>query len=117
MKDTAPPIRKSRTIRVRAQDLPPWTQEDSDRLAAATAGPIDTSDSPPITQEDIDTGRVRIVRRPAPHPTPLPAATVPVSLRLDADLVEWFKGDDEAGYAERMNVALQEYRAWHTALK
>lgn len=40
--------------------------------------------------------------------TPL-AAKVPVTLRLDSDVLEWFKGEGD-GYQTRMNAVLRAYR-------
>jgi uncharacterized protein (DUF4415 family) len=40
--------------------------------------------------------------------TPL-TAKVPVTLRLDSDVLDWFKGEGE-GYQTRMNAVLRAYR-------
>ena len=40
--------------------------------------------------------------------TPL-AAKVPVTLRLDSDVLDWFKGEGD-GYQTRMNAVLRAYR-------
>ena len=40
--------------------------------------------------------------------TPL-SAKVPVTLRLDADVLDWFKGEGD-GYQTRMNAVLRAYR-------
>lgn len=105
------PEREGRTIRVRASDLKPWTKADSERLAAATAGPIDTSDSPPITDEDIATGRVRIIPNRPRRGGAQAVERVEVTLPLDQDLAAWLEAESGGGgYADQVNEALRSYR-------
>jgi uncharacterized protein (DUF4415 family) len=70
-------------------------------LAAMPDSEIDTSDMPEVT---VWTGAVRgALYRPVKRLT---------SLRLDADLLEWFKRGG-AGYQTRINAALREYVERH----
>ena len=70
-------------------------------LAAMPDSEIDTSDIPEVTDW---TGGVRGgLYRPVKRLT---------SLRLDADLLEWFKRDGD-GYQTRINAALREYVERH----
>jgi len=70
-------------------------------VAALPDSEIDTSDAPEITDWSgaIRGGLYRPVKRLT-------------SLRLDADLLEWFKRDGE-GYQTRINAALREYVERH----
>ncbi|MFE0754839.1 BrnA antitoxin family protein [Inquilinus sp. NPDC058860] len=82
----------------------PLTKTQKDELAALEAMPdstIDTTDAPPV----IDwTGAQRgKFYRPVKKL---------LSLRLDADLIAWFKEDGE-GYQTRINEALREYVEKH----
>lgn len=96
--------RKPKPVRKRWTDAKPPTAKRLAALRRRARGPIDTSDSPPITQEDLASGRARIVRRgPAGRKRSL-------TLRLDEDLLEWFKSQGE-GYQTRINDALRAYRA------
>jgi uncharacterized protein (DUF4415 family) len=80
------------------------TAEERAALAVVAAMPdseIDTSDIPEVTDWS---GAVRgALYRPLKRLT---------SLRLDADLLEWFKRDGE-GYQTRINAALREYVERH----
>jgi uncharacterized protein (DUF4415 family) len=72
-----------------------------DVVAAMPDGEIDTSDMPEVTDWS---GAVRGgLYRPVKRLT---------SLRLDADLLEWFKRGGE-GYQTRINAALREYVERH----
>ena len=72
-----------------------------DTVAAMADSAIDTRDMPEVTDW---TGAVRGgLYRPVKRLT---------SLRLDADLLEWFKRDG-AGYQTRINAALREYVERH----
>ena len=70
-------------------------------LAAMPDSEIDTADMPEVTDW---TGAVRGgLYRPVKRLT---------SLRLDADMLEWFKRDGD-GYQTRINAALREYVERH----
>ena len=72
-----------------------------DAVAAMPDSEIDTSDMPEVTDWS---GAVRGgLYRPVKRLT---------SLRLDADLLEWFKRGGE-GYQTRINAALREYVERH----
>ncbi|HEX3990058.1 MAG TPA: BrnA antitoxin family protein [Acetobacteraceae bacterium] len=80
------------------------TAEEQAALEVVAAMPedeIDTSDMPEVTDWS---GAVRGgLYRPVKHLT---------SLRLDSDLLEWFKRGGE-GYQTRINAALREYVERH----
>jgi uncharacterized protein (DUF4415 family) len=89
------------TKRTKARDL---TAQERAALAAVAAMPdseIDTSDVPEVT--DWRGGVRGALYRPVKRLT---------SLRLDADLLEWFKLGGE-GYQTRINAALREYVERH----
>ena len=96
---------EERIVRIRGEDLPPRTEEDDRRLDEAMHRPIDTSDIPEQTAEDMQVKRVRrdkdlnIIRLEE------------VTLRLDKDLVEWFKqqGEGERLFKWRMRDVLLRY--------
>jgi len=76
-------------------------QSALDALASMPDNEIDTSDMPEVSDWS---GAVRGgLYRPVKRLT---------SLRLDVDLLEWFKRDGE-GYQTRINAALREYVARH----
>ena len=76
-------------------------QSALDALASMPDSEIDTSDMPEVRDWS---GAVRGgLYRPVKRLT---------SLRLDVDLLEWFKRDGE-GYQTRINAALREYVARH----
>jgi len=81
------------------------TAEEQTALAAVAAMPdaeIDTSDISEVTDwSDAVRGGLY---RPIKHL---------ISLRLDADLLEWFKRGGE-GYQTRINAALREYVERHS---
>ncbi|MEJ0070112.1 MAG: BrnA antitoxin family protein [Pseudomonadota bacterium] len=73
-------------------------QAELDALAALPDAVIDTSDAPEVGDWS-DAVRGRFYR-------PIKQQ---LTLRLDADLVAWFKADGAAGYQTRINRALREY--------
>jgi uncharacterized protein (DUF4415 family) len=85
--------------------LPAAPQAELEALAAQPDSAIDTTDHecPPTTASDwsgpIQGAFYRV--------TPIKK---PVALRLDADVLAWFKQDGE-GYQTRINAALREYIA------
>lgn len=66
-------------------------------MSAMPEGEIDTSEMPPIT----DWGRA--VRGAFYRPI-----KKPLSLRIDADVIDWFQRQGQ-GYQTRMNAVLREY--------
>jgi uncharacterized protein (DUF4415 family) len=83
--------------------LPPALQGEAEALAAMPDEKIDLTDqeSPPTAQDDWNGA----VRGAFFRVTPVKK---PVALRLDADVLAWFKKDGD-GYQTRINAALREY--------
>ena len=88
---------------------PPLTERQKRELAALAAMPdetIDTSDIPPLDEKFWQNA----VRNPFFRPV-----KKQLTLRLDADLIDWFKrhadagGGKERGYQTRINKALRAY--------
>lgn len=75
----------------------PKLRAEARALAAMPEREIDTSEMPEITDwsDAVRGGLYRAVKRP-------------LSLRIDADVVDWFQRQGE-GYQTRMNTALREY--------
>ena len=83
------------------------TPEELAAIEAAAAmpdGEIDTTDAPEVT--DWSRARRGMLTRPV---------KLPVTMRLDADLLEWFRADDARGYQTRINAALRDYVERHKA--
>ena len=74
------------------------------RLDAMTDADIDLSDIPEVTPEMFAKG---IVRRGLK-----PVTKHQLTLRLDSDVIEWFKGQGN-GYQTRMNALLRAYMEEH----
>ena len=84
------------------EPLPPELKAELEALATRSDDEIDTTDMPPITDF---TGAVRgAFYRPIKQH---------LSLRLDADLIAWFKAHSDKGYQTRINAALREYVVRH----
>jgi uncharacterized protein (DUF4415 family) len=84
---------------------PPLTEAQRAELAALKARPeseIDTSDIPELDEKFWRNA----VRNPYFRPV-----KKQLTLRLDADLIDWFKrhAPDGRGYQSRINTALREY--------
>ncbi len=62
---------------------------------------IDTSDIPPLDDDFFAHAELR-----------LPESKQTVTIRLDADVVEWFKAQGK-GYQTRMNAVLRRYMEVH----
>jgi uncharacterized protein (DUF4415 family) len=79
------------------ESLTPELQAELDALAAMPDSEIDTTDMPPIKDftNAVRGGFFRPIKRP-------------LSLRLDADIIDWFQRQGQ-GYQTRMNSALREY--------
>lgn len=82
--------------------MTPELQAELDTLAAMPDETIDTSDAPPV--KDWTGAKRGALYRPV---------KLALSLRLDADLVEWFRAGDPKGYQTRINAALREYVERH----
>jgi len=79
------------------EPLTPELQAELDALAVMPESEIDTTEMPPITDwsKAVRGGFYRPVKRP-------------LSLRLDADIIDWFQRQGQ-GYQTRMNLALRKY--------
>jgi len=76
-------------------------KSELDALARIPDGEIDTSEMPPIS--DWSKAARGALFRPIKRP---------MSLRVDADVLEWFQRQGQ-GYQTRMNSALREYVEKH----
>ena len=87
-----------------SKKLTPEQQAELDALAALPDERIDTGDAPEV--RDWSGARRGLFYRPVKQQ---------LTLRLDADVVAWFKahGDGEKGYQTRINAALREYVRQH----
>ena len=72
------------------------SRTDWERLAKLDDADIDTSDIPELDENFFRRAELRVSVKQA------------VTIRLDADVVEWFKGQG-AGYQTRINQLLQQY--------
>ncbi|MBJ2347859.1 MULTISPECIES: BrnA antitoxin family protein [Pseudomonas] len=72
------------------------SKTDWERLAKLDDADIDTSDIPELDEDFFRRAELRVPVKQA------------VTIRLDADVVEWFKGQG-AGYQTRINQLLQQY--------
>jgi uncharacterized protein (DUF4415 family) len=77
---------------------------DLKRLDAMTDADIDLSDIPEVTPEMFATGTVRRGLQPI--------AKRQLTLRLDSDVIEWFK-QQGSGYQTMMNALLRAYMQEH----
>jgi uncharacterized protein (DUF4415 family) len=77
--------------------LTPKLRAELKVLAAMPEKEIDTTEMPPVTDWS------HAVRGPFYRPIKRP-----LSLRVDADVVDWFQRQGD-GYQTRMNLALREY--------
>ncbi len=84
------------------EPLTPELQAELDALAAMPESEIDTTDMPPI--QDWSKAVRGELYRPVKRP---------LSLRVDADVIEWFQRQGQ-GYQTRMNLALREYVLRHS---
>ncbi|WP_323154369.1 BrnA antitoxin family protein [Pseudomonas alvandae] len=72
------------------------SKTDWERLAKLDDADIDTSDIPELDENFFRRAELRVPVKQA------------VTIRLDADVVEWFKGQG-AGYQTRINQLLRQY--------
>jgi len=80
----------------------PESKTDWDRLDAMKDAEIDLSDIPEVDEEFFKTARVVY-----------PEAKEAVSIRLDRDVLEWFKGQGR-GYQTKINAVLKTYVIAHS---
>lgn len=76
---------------------------DWDRLEAMPDEDIDYSDIPPVDENFFKTGKLRM-----PKTKPL------ISIRIDDDVLEWFKAQGP-GYQTRINAVLRMYKEAQTS--
>lgn len=84
------------------EPLSPALRAELEALAALPEGAIDTAEMPPVTDWS------HAVRGAFYRPV-----KKPISLRIDADLIDWFQREGQ-GYQTRMNTALREYVERHS---
>ncbi len=83
------------------------SQTDWKRIDAMRDEDIDMSDSPPWTDEQWARAVVR-------WPGGAPPAKAQITLRLDADVLAWFRAKGK-GYQTQMNLLLRSYMIEHKA--
>ena len=90
--------------KVISDHLTPEQRAETDALAAMPDDQIDTSDIP--EQWDWSDARRGVFFRPIKQQ---------ITLRLDADLIDWFRRhpEEDGGYQTRINRALREYVKQH----
>jgi uncharacterized protein (DUF4415 family) len=88
----------------RSKRLPPQQQAEIDALAALPDDQIDTTDMPEV--RDWSKAQRGVLFRPIKKQ---------LTLRLDADIIDWFRRHTPAGegYQTSMNRALREYVEQH----
>ena len=82
-------------------DLKRVSKTDWERVDAMTDEEIDTSDIPPLDEAFFANAEVR-----------LPKPKVPITIRLDDDVLRWFRGMGR-GYQTRINAVLRTYMEAH----
>ena len=90
----------------RSNPIPSELQAEIDALAALSDDQIQTDDIPEV--RDWSGAKRGVLYRPVKQQ---------ITLRLDADLIEWFKAhhSQDEGYQTRINRALREYISQQTA--
>ncbi len=87
--------------------LVPWVNRtDHKRLDAMTEDEIEAgaeSDPDALAMSDDEWAKGEITR----------PMKVPVGLKLDSDVLNWFKGTGERGYQTRINAVLRKYMEAH----
>ncbi len=79
------------------------SQTDWDRVDALTDEEIDTSDIPPLDNDFFANAELR-----------LPQAKQTITIRLDKDVLEWYKTQGK-GYQTRINAILRSYMETHSS--
>ena len=87
---------------MKAKSLKKKSKTDWDKLKAMSDAEIDYSDVPPLDKEFFQKGKIRM-----PKSKPL------ISIRLDSDVLEWFKSHG-TGYQTRINAVLRMYMEAHS---
>lgn len=87
------------------RSLPKSSETDWERLDAMMDDDIDFSDDPEATPEMFARAIVRKGLKPVPR-------KLQVTLRLDADILEWFKAEGR-GYQTRINALLRAFMDAH----
>jgi uncharacterized protein (DUF4415 family) len=100
MKSASSPSAKPRSVKPTSTSLKSKT--DWARLRSSEAKGSPTEEHPEADVKHIVRGIVRRGLKPVP-------SKALVSLRLDQDVLEWFKGQG-AGYQTRMNAVLRAFR-------
>jgi len=96
-------------VRLKSGDIPPLTRERKTRLRQLARRPdseIDFSDIPELDEDWFR--RARAAARAAVQPKE------PVALRLDADVLAWFRAQGK-GYQSQINAILRAYTEAHGA--
>ena len=83
----------------------PRSETDWDRVRRMKDEDIDFSDLPEIPPERFARAIVRKGLQPVAH-------KAQITLRIDADVLEWFRAKG-AGYQSRMNAVLRAYKQAH----
>ena len=92
-------MKKKDIVRYKADELPETTATDWDRLDAMTDAEIDTSEIPELGEEWFKTAKII-----------LPKKKKAISLRVDPEVLEWFKAAAKGrGYQTLMNAVLKAY--------
>lgn len=86
-----------------AKDSKKKSKTDWDRLEAMSDEDIDYSDIPPMDKNFFKTGKLR-----------MPKAKPLISIRIDDDILEWFKAQGP-GYQTRINAVLRMYKEAQTS--
>ena len=100
MKSASFPSAKQRSVK--PSSTSPKSKTDWARLRATEAKGVPTEEHPEADVKHIVRGIVRRGLKPAPSKSL-------VSLRLDQDVLEWFKAQG-SGYQTRMNAVLRAFR-------
>jgi len=90
-------IMKKKRQRLKKRSSTKEPRTDWDKLARIPDGAIDVSDVPELDEEFFREAKLR-----------LPKGKQSVSLRLDSDVVDWFKRQ-EKGYQTKINAVLRAY--------
>ncbi|HAT50913.1 MAG: BrnA antitoxin family protein [Nitrospirae bacterium] len=92
---------------MRGKPISPISETDWDALELLTDDQIDVSDIPPISPEMFANALVR-------RGIATPATKRQITLRLDADVLEWFRARGR-GYQTQINSILRAYKDAHKA--
>jgi len=82
---------------MKAKASPKKSRTDWDKLTDMPDADIDYSDIPPLDEKFFKDGKLR-----------LPKAKPLISIRIDPDVLEWFKSQG-GGYQTRINAVLRMY--------